>query len=783
MLAREWLLQGQVQGVGLRPKLLRLARRLNLTGWVRNTSQGVIIHIEGPLAVLDEFENEIKNLNPLIKVSTCTSHSAAIENLNDFTILPSLAESDVSTRVPPDLRLCEDCSREVRDQRDRRHAYAFTSCAVCGPRFSLLRAMPYDRSRTEMARFPLCKKCQEEYEHVEDRRCHAQTLACPLCGPQLAFCDRFGQIKAQQDQAVDHALAILAQGEIVALQGVGGFQLLVRADDEAAIKRLRLRKNRPTKPLAILLPWPLEKALMQELDSATRTVLSSPENPIVLIDWQELSPTASAKFKSWFGSGLEQIAPGLHTTGILLPSTPVHLRLMDQAVFPIVCTSGNPSEEPLALHLTDTVDRLQKIADGFLYHNRPISRRQDDSVVRMVAGQPLAIRLGRGYAPMPLAHLEAFAKVHQVPPLIALGGEQKVSMAMWTGQQAILTQHVGDMSHPMSRQVWQETLSDYQRLYQFEAQGFIYDQHPDYFSSRWVMKTSHPCCAVQHHHAHALSCLAEHGRMQETVLAFTWDGTGWGADGTVWGGEVLLVSGMQYKRLACLRPLAMPGGEAAIKEPVRLLWAMLEQVKDQLSPEVRGRLMDHLGIERNEAKIWSAMIENGFHTPLTTSMGRLFDAIGVLLTRLPRARYEGELACRLEAMANQSSSKRYAMHLVEHSAPNGQELGSRWILDWQSLLIEMVEDWRIGEVVEAMADAFHAAVVDVVAQVANLVADVPIVLTGGCFQNRILAERILEKLTSQGREVLRHRWIPPNDGGLAAGQLAFGMLQHVQSGC
>lgn len=778
IIARRWLVQGHVQGVGFRPCLGRWANELHLVGWVRNELNGVIVHVQGPSEQVHWFEHRLHHSCPLpIQVNHITLLSTTTEPLHAFCIQESqTSASTVAARIPADLGICQDCVAELRDPKARRFCYAFTACTRCGPRYSLLEAMPFDRTRTEMRPFPLCRDCLNEYDCYEDRHCHAQTLACPACGPTIRFLDANGLEIASSVSAMRVVQEFLEAGRIVALQGMSGFHLLVRADLDHGIQQLRQRKLRPSKALAVMLPRTSAEAVLKQLEPEVKKLLLASENPIVLIDRQSIiDASQQAEFKQTIQLS-DLVAPGLQRIGWLLPGTSVHRLLMDTLPFPVVCTSGNRSDEPIALHASDAVQRLQGIADGYLIQTRKITRSLDDSVFQVIQGNPSAIRIGRGWAPMPLVHLEKWANLHQLPPMLALGGDQKVSLAFWTGQQAVLSQHLGDMSHPLARERLEATIVDWCQLYRCEYKYLIHDLHPDYFTTQWAAKQNTARVEVQHHHAHALACLAEHGRWQERVLALAWDGTGWGVDGTFWGSEALIVHGLTYERFASLQPFALPGGESAIRQPARVLVAMLEDETIQNHKPLHKSALREMRLNDDDVSFWATMTQRGINAPLSTSMGRLFDVAAMMILEQYEPSYEGELPALLEALATSVENGRYSLHLHRNHAHNKTHGQASWLGRWAPLIHQLLLDKKADMSLTKMANHFHAAIVSWAVEIARLVPDLPIVLTGGCFQNRYLTELLVEQLSAEGREVLLHRTVPPNDGGLSAGQLLAGML-------
>lgn len=729
------VVRGAVQGVGFRPFAWRLAHELALRGAIRNGSDGVLLDLEGPPDALACFRDRLVREAPeAARVDAVEVLAVPPRGRATLEIVASEDGGAGRVRVPPDLATCVACRDEVLSPSDRRSGHPFASCTACGPRYSIVRAMPYDRAATTMASFAACPACAHEYRTPGDRRFHAQPIACPACGPRAWLLDAAGEPQAGGDDALATAVAMLRAGRIVALQGLGGFQLLVRADDDAAVACLRTRKARPAKPLAVMVATPAEAERLGCLDAAERAVLASRAAPIVVVRRREPSPLAGG------------VAPGVRTVGLFLPTTPLHHLVLRALGTPVVATSGNRSAEPIAVEVREAVERLGGIADVFLVHDRPIARRLDDAVVRVIGGRPTTLRLGRGLAPQPLPALETLARGR--PPALATGGHLKVAPALWTGTQALLAQHVGDMDDPDARHQLGAVAADLAALYGVAVARVACDLHPDYWTTRWAADRWLPTTPVQHHHAHAVSAMVEHGLLDREVLAVTWDGTGFGTDGTVWGGEILRVRPGRMRRVASLRRFPLPGGEAAIRRPERIAWALA------------GPDAELLGLPPRETHLLGAMVSRGLHTPLTSSVGRLFDAVAALVLGIRGVSYEGEAASRLEAAASPPLDAAYPL-------PGG---------DWRPMMECVVADVRRGRDAALVASALHGALARWAAAVAAEQRVGDVVLTGGCFQNALLAARVAEAIRATGARVYLHGAVPPNDGGLAAGQLAVALL-------
>lgn len=762
--ARRVRVRGLVQGVGFRPFVYRLAERLALVGWVRNDADGVLVHVEGSEPALAAFEQMLHaQAPPLAAINAVETADHEPAGYEEFVIEPSPPGDGAGrTRVPADRVACAACLNDVLDPHDRRHDYPFTTCTDCGPRFSIVRAMPYDRERTTMAEFPLCRRCRAEYEGPFDRRFHAEPIACPTCGPRVWLTDAAGQDLADGELAIRAAAEQLQFGQIVALKGLGGFQLLVRADSSGAVARLRQRKRRPTKPFAVMVPSLTQVRLVAHTTAVERALLAGPAGPIVLLRRRAGSCVSPV------------VAPRGDLLGVMLPTTPLHHLLLRECDFPVVATSGNVSDDPIEIDERAAVDRLNDIADLFLLHNRPIARRVDDSVARVIADTPVLLRLARGHAPAPLPALERWIAARPniaLPPMLAVGGQQKSAVALWTGRQAVLGPHIGDLESVETANAFAHSIADLQALYACRAAAVAADRHPDYHSRRWADASGLPVVAVQHHHAHAAACMVEHDLLDKEILAFTWDGTGLGDDGTIWGGEVLRARLDGYTRVATLAPFGLPGGEAAIREPGRVALALLLASFDRAAVLADEPLLARLGLTPPAARTLAQLIDRGLNCPVTTSMGRLFDAVAALALGAARVSYEGEAAAWLEAAVDDSETTAYPLPLVEED--------SLLRADWQPLVRALVTDLRGGATAGRMAARFHHALTGWAAEVAARHTGLPVVLGGGCFQNRRLVEAIRDRLTAAGRAVYHAGAIPPGDGGLAAGQLAVALARRA----
>lgn len=753
------LLRGQVQGVGMRPFLCRLAQDMGLVGWVGNAPEGVVIEAEGTEATLALFEQRIQQeAPPQAHIVECiTTVLPAINQEQSFCVVPSLSVGSPAPCAPPDLAACPDCLRELYDPSDRRYRYPFLSCSHCGPRYSILHSLPFDRERTSMAEFVLCPACQGEYANPANRRFHAQTTCCPDCGPRLALWDGHGQALADGETALNLAVNRLRQGAILALKGIGGFQLLVDANNPAALERLRIRKNRPHKPLALLVDRIMADQLCH-IEAAEAALLTSSAAPIVLCN----------------GGGLPTVAPDLPWLGIILPASPLHHLLLSDFGSPLVATSGNRSGEPICINEQEAVQRLGDIADVFLVHNRPILRPLDDSVMRIALGQPLMLRRARGYAPTPIN------LVDPIPPTLAVGGYLKNTVAVGNGHRAILSQHLGDLDDALSLAQCRTSLDELSRLYDIQPNTVVCDAHPDYASSHLAETFGLPVIAVAHHYAHALACVAEHG-LKPPLLAIAWDGIGLGENGELWGGEFLRIEANGYIRVGSIWPLHLLGGDKAVKQPRRVALAALHELygaaySAQLPEPVR------LAFSDSELSALHTMLEKSINAPVCSSVGRLFDAVAALLGLCQINSYEGQAAMLLEASAMSFVLSSEA-HCPPSEKPPRSGLAHAWSkgaltyeanpprIDWRPLLRDLLAQQAQGATTACLAYRFHASLAQAAATMAQQIGLQTVVLCGGCFQNRLLLELCHAQLQRIGCDAHWPQRVPPNDGGLALGQL------------
>jgi hydrogenase maturation protein HypF len=747
-------IRGIVQGVGFRPFVYGLAMRLRLHGFIKNSSGGVLIEIEGEPSALDRFLSELTSKPPsLARIDALRWSSRPLRGDPLFRIEPSELDESGPIFISPDVATCDDCVAELFDPRDRRYRYPFLNCTNCGPRLTIVTGAPYDRERTSMATFAMCPACRLEYEDPSDRRFHAQPTACPSCGPRLEFRDHRGQ-PIETDDPIARSAEALRAGMIGAIKGLGGYHLTCLAGDEDAVEQLRRRKHRDEKPFALMVADIAAVRAICEVSPEEELLLLSPRRPIVL-----LRKRANARV----AVGVSPRNPWL---GVMLPYTPLHhLLLRELDGIPLVMTSGNRSDEPIAFEDRDALERLSGIADFFLVHNRPIHLRCDDSVTRVVAGVELPIRRSRGDAPSPLS-----LPVECRLPTLALGGQLKSTFAMGRGNHAFLSHHIGDLDHYAAFRAYAEAIEHYRRLFDMKPEFLVHDLHADYQSTRYARESSGSCPAmgVQHHHAHMASCMAENG-LDEPVIGVTFDGTGFGTDGTIWGGEFLMGDYHAFRRLAHLRPVAMPGGDRAICEPWRMAVAYLADMGQDVSMMTERTAAPSL-------RVVESMIARRVNAPLTTSAGRLFDAVAALAGVRQQVSYEGQAAIELEWLASEVAADGvYSFDLVE--TWEGNPPVETLVLDMRPTIAEIVGDVRRGIAPASIARRFHSTIVEAIARVCGRLRAKTgrdaVVLSGGVFLNALLTEEAAARLATDGFRVYRHRQVPPNDGGLSLGQLAI----------
>jgi len=801
--------RGAVQGVGFRPFVHRLATELALTGWVNNSPQGVFIEVESPRPALEEFLRRLETEKPprsFIQSLEATWLDAV--GFNHFEIRASEDGGGKTALVLPDIATCPDCLREILDPKNRRFRYPFTNCTNCGPRFSIIEALPYDRANTSMKQFAMCPACQAEYNDPQDRRFHAQPNACPVCGPRLEFwrsrargntaekLSRRHEVLASGNAALLAAAKAIRLGKIVAVKGVGGFHLLVDARNEAAVGLLRERKRREEKPFALMFPTLESSKTVCEMTLLEERLLLSPEAPIVLL--RKIGNRQPAIGNS--------VAPGNPSLGVMLPSNPLHHLLMAELKFPVIATSGNLSDEPICTDELEALERLRGIADNFLVHNRSIVRHVDDSIVRVMLDREMMLRRARGYAPLPVQMRSAecgvrnqkagAATVQSAIPnpqsaiILAVGAHLKNSVALAVGQNVFISQHIGDLETEPADNAFRRVIADFEKIYEAKPGIVAADLHPDYLSTKFadeltgrtgslqsVVSASqnnlvrHAAAqeavrparvGVQHHVAHVLSCVAEN-EIKLPALGVAWDGTGYGPDGTIWGGEFFLVGTETVERVASLRPFRLPGSNAAVKEPRRAALGLLFELFGAAVFD-RPDLPTVAAFSASELPLLQTMLERGLNSPKTSSVGRLFDAVVSLAGLRQQMRFEGQAAMDLEfALDGFVTDRFYPLSLITRN--------SLCILDWAPLVEAILNEVKRGVAIREISAKFHNALAEVVVEVARRFGQYRVALSGGCFQNRYLTERIVTRLRAEKFQPYWHQRVPTNDGGIALGQV------------
>lgn len=749
---------GIVQGVGFRPFVYALANRYRLTGWVRNTSGGVEIEINGVEPDVSSFLHALRNeAPPLARIDQLETELCLPNGYRKFEIIASQAEQGQFIPVSPDMSICNDCQRELFDPNNRRYRYPFINCTNCGPRFSIVRDIPYDRPLTTMASFQMCTSCQAEYENPLDRRFHAQPIACPQCGPTIWF-QTNGERLAEAEDALQLARQWLHQGKILAIKGLGGYHLACDATNPAAVAELRRRKRRSEKPFALMA---FDLDIIRKhccINPAEEKLLLSPQKPIVLLERRPTSSVAS------------DVAPQQQTLGVMLAYTPLHLLLLEpEPGFPelLVMTSGNLSEEPICYEDEEAVQRLKLIADAFLLHDRPIHTRVDDSVARVIHESPYLIRRARGYAPDPLTVPET------LPPILAAGTELKNTFCLTKDRYVFLSHHIGDMQNYETLRSFEEGITHYERLFRIQPEVIACDLHPDYLASHYAHQRAEneglPLIEVQHHHAHLAACLADNEwSSDKPVIGVTFDGTGLGADRAIWGGEVLVGNYHGYHRYYHLAYVPLAGGDISAQKPARMALCHLWQADIDWDPD----LPPVKSLCSEERTALRTQLEHHINTPLTSSMGRLFDAVSSLLGICQVNTFEGQAAIEMEGLADPLEKDYYAFDVKEDQiipAP---------------LLYQIVRDWRAGTPRPTIAARFHNSIVQLVAElccrIRNDTGYTVVALSGGVWQNRYILTRAIRELKRKKFTVLMHRRVPSNDGGVALGQalIANALLTH-----
>jgi len=756
-------ISGIVQGVGFRPFVYGLAARLVLKGWVRNTSAGVDIEVDGDKDILDAFVKALRDEAPsLSQIDELTASFIPANGFNTFDIIHSESIPSAFQPISPDVAICDDCLREMFDPNDRRYHYPFINCTNCGPRFTIIKDIPYDRPKTTMAPFIMCPDCEREYKDPLNRRFHAQPVACPMCGPQVTFERLNVGTLASSDEAITETQKALANGEIVAIKGLGGFHLACDATNPKFVGELRQRKLRVDKPFALMMPDVETIEHHCFVSEAERELLTSSARPIVLLKRKPESNIA------------KETAPNQDWIGVMLPYTPLHHLLFTNSMPPLVMTSGNLSEEPIATDNDEARTRLAALADAFLMHNRDIHIRCDDSVIRAFDDRPLTIdhnssstvhrplsvypiRRSRGYSPFPVK------LPFDVPQILAAGSELKNTFCITNKNYAFLSHHIGDMENYETLKSYEQGVEHFERLFRVKPEAIAYDLHPNYLATRYALERAEreniPTIGVQHHHAHIAACMAEHGLDgSRPVIGVSFDGTGYGEDGAIWGGEFFIADYETYKRMFHLEYFPLPGGDASIKKPARTALALLWS----LGIEWDEHLSSVLEFSESERTLLRTQLEKKINTPLTSSMGRLFDALAALAGVRQKVNYEGQAAIEFEALVDSTEARSYAFAL------NQDQVQVRGVVD------ALIKDVMAGVPISKISARFHNGLAEGVRTVVRRMSQDSrireVALSGGVWQNITLLRRTLSLLRADGFEVYIHREVPTNDGGLSLGQ-------------
>jgi len=743
-------LEGFVQGLGFRPFVYRIANKYDLDGWVANSVAGVEIAVEGESDSLERFLEDLETKKPpLSHITNRRIKSEPLRFEKGFSVKESDLHGEKSALILPDIAICPDCLEEIRNPRNRRYRYPFTNCTYCGPRYSIVEAIPYDRGNTTMRHFHMCPECWKEYNNPEDRRFHAQPNACPRCGPKLALLDRSGNSLSIEDDALLTSAEEIRRGRIIALKGLGGFQLLVDARNETAIKELRRRKRRQAKPFAVMFPNADLIAACCSLSRNEMDTLRSPQSPIVL-----LRKRAGSNGHSLIA---ESVAPENQYLGAMLPYTPLHVLLMDELEFPVVATSGNLSDEPICIDEDEAIHRLGEIADCFLVHDRAIARPVDDSVARIIDGSPQVLRAARGYAPLTFERRDGTEK------LLAVGAHQKNSIAVARGNKITVSQHLGDQDSALSRKLFRQTIDAFLEIYDITPERVISDLHPGYAPSEYAGNMEILLEVRQHHFCHIAACIAEND-IELPCLGIAWDGTGLGPDGTIRGSEFIIVDENHFKRVGHIRNFLLPGGDKAVLDTRRSAIGLLYEIYGDEIFEL-SRIIDPFSFSANEINAFKKILPARLNCSVTSSAGRLFDAVAAILNICHKNHYEGQAGMMLESRALLNPTEdTYPIDIVlkEHCH----------ILDYSEMIREIINDVVSANNIAIIPAKFHNSLVKGIVMIADKIGIRNIALSGGCFQNALLQEKAILALRDSGRNVYIHHRVPPNDGGISFGQAA-----------
>ncbi len=738
---------GIVQGVGFRPFLYRLATERGLAGWVQNHHDGVLAEVEGPEDAVNRFPEEVAaHLPPMARIARWEGEDVIPCGEQVFRIIPSADQGEGTVQIAPDAATCPDCLRELFDYRNRRYHYPFINCTNCGPRLTIINDIPYDRIHTSMASFPLCPDCAAEYGDPADRRFHAEPNACPVCGPMVSFLDEQGESLDCIDPVAE-AVARLKAGQVLAMKGLGGFHLAVDATNNAAVRRLRSRKYREEKPLAIMVRDMETITSLAEINDTEKELLTAPERPIVLV--RRLEEACIAR----------EVAPGSPNLGVMLPYTPLHHLIMKDQFAALVMTSANQTDEPICIENGEAVRRLQGIADGFLVHNRDILVRCDDSIALVANHVPQVLRRARGFVPRPIFLHRSF------PPVLAMGAHLKSTICILKDNTAFLSPHIGDLETPQARDFFDASIPLMERITECRPEIAACDLHPAFYSTRSARQRGGVVIPVQHHHAHIVSCMAEHG-LSGDIIGLSMDGTGYGADGQIWGGEFFVADERDFTRMGHFDYFPLPGGDKAIREPWRTAVGMLQQAYGTKWPSVATALA--LLPESCPADVLEGMINGGLQTPRCSSLGRIFDGVAAMLNVRRRVTFEGQAAMELENLASGLSGS-----ILPYVIKRDEEQPFR--LDTAMFVQAIVEGILSGRDHRNLAADFHVTIVQAMVEMTGLIREKTgnldrVVLSGGCFQNRLLLEGCVATLKERQFDVFFHQLVPTNDGGISLGQ-------------
>ncbi len=749
------VIRGAVQGVGFRPFIFRLAKEMNLKGYVLNSSRGVFIEAEGESDLLKEFVLRIQSEKPPIAVIHSLEYSIldAI-GYNDFVIKKSEKEEETSALILPDIAICDDCLKELFDEGNRRYLYPFINCTNCGPRFTIIESLPYDRPRTSMKKFKMCSRCEEEYNNPLDRRFHAQPIACHDCGPQLQLWNPEGKILAEKHEALLQCINLIENGYLIAIKGLGGFHLVVDSTNNEAVKLLRKRKHREEKPFALMFPDIEIVKKFCEVSPLEERLLKSPESPIILLKKR------NDNLESRDYNISELVAPENPYLGVMLPYTPLHHLILKNFNKPIVATSGNLSEEPICIDEFEAVERLKGIADYFLVHNRPILRHCDDSIVRIVHGREFIIRRARGYAPLPY-----FIEDEDDRTILAVGGHLKSTISLKKRNQVFISQHIGDLSTQESFNAFKRTIEDFQNLYESDSIKVIGDLHPNYLSTKYIKSLEKEFQLVQHHLAHVAGCKLEN-YVKGDALGVSWDGTGYGFDGKIWGSEFFYIDDESFSHIGQFRKFYLPSGEKAIRETKRILAGIFFELQSVLI--TKNEILNKK-FSKNELNLIIKMIESKINSPECVSAGRLFDAVSSLIGIADYSNFEGQAAMKLEFAINTETDEHYEFDIIK---------GEKIIIDWEKIISGLIQDMKNGLTAGLLSIKFHNTLTEIILTVARLTNLKKVLLSGGCFQNVYLLNRTIHRLKEEGFHPYWHQRIPTNDGGISFGQIAAYKLKN-----